>query len=354
MPGPQPLFPSPGDIGRQAQAVDTGVVAFQVPPEHVAQVRGQGSQAAVVQHRLPFSQVIHEQVTNRPAGQLVAVDEFLAGQLPAAAHLLQGRWRVRAQDAHAVQRAVERDGMSHRSPVRVGLGIEQIHDVTDGDLGDAASLGAQQDRGPVPRVSRRCGGQVGILIAGAPQPGEPLTVPGIGHGAGQRTPAGHRADEPVDAGANDIGADRDRQRRADRIERGVREWPALTVKPLRGNVAPVLARGISAAGQPAVLPGLARAAGQPASQSSSNTTPRRRCFWLPGLASTNGGLVRDSNTTSRSRYVAGQLATPARPVNRLAPIRRGDAKSSATPPHRLDRGRHGVTLPNSTCNVSGR
>ena len=85
----------PSDLRGKAQAVDAGVVAFQVFPEHVAQGRGQRTQAAVVQRRLSFSQVVHEQVTHRLAGELVAVDELFAGQRPR--RCAPGAWRHRSR-----------------------------------------------------------------------------------------------------------------------------------------------------------------------------------------------------------------------------------------------------------------
>ena len=94
--GPHALFPAVGDLGAQVQAVDAGMVGFQVGPEH-AQLAGQLLQAAVVHRWLAFPQVIDEQVTDGLAGKLVTVDHLLrralarGAQLRAAARALPGR-----------------------------------------------------------------------------------------------------------------------------------------------------------------------------------------------------------------------------------------------------------------------
>ena len=134
------------------QAVDAGVVAFEVLPEHVAQVGGQRAQAAVVQRRCAFAQVVHQQVAHRPAGQVEPVDELRGRALTGAAQLAQPGRRVRLEDPQLVQGPVERRGVPHRAAVTLDLGVEQLQDVADGDLGDHAALGGEDDRGPVQRV----------------------------------------------------------------------------------------------------------------------------------------------------------------------------------------------------------
>src|SRR6266498_5893683 len=52
--GLQPLFPGAGHVGGQVQAVDAGMVMFDVGPEHPGQVVGQGFQAGVVEGWLAF------------------------------------------------------------------------------------------------------------------------------------------------------------------------------------------------------------------------------------------------------------------------------------------------------------
>ena len=212
-PGAQSLLPRGGDLGCQVEALDAGMVVFQVFPEHVPQVRGEAAQAAVVQRRRAFGQVVHQQVTNRSAGKVKPVDELGGGALTGAAQLLQPCRRVRGEDPRLVQHPVERGAVSHRAAMGVGFGVEQFQDIADGDLGDRAAVRAEDDRGTMQRVVSRRGGEVVVPIAHLPQPGESLDVTGLGHAAGQSPTAGHRTDEPCGAGTEDIGADRDRQRR---------------------------------------------------------------------------------------------------------------------------------------------
>jgi hypothetical protein len=263
-PGAQSLLPRGGDLGCQVEALDAGMVAFEVFPEHVPQVRGEASQAAVVQRRCAFAQVVHQQVTNRPAGEVEPVDELGGGALTGAAQLLQPWRRVRPQDSRLVQRPIERDAVGHRAAVGRGLGVEQLQDIPDGDLGDHAAVGGEDDRGTVQRVPSRRGGQVPVPIAHLPQPGESRGVTGESHASGEGPAAGHRADEPRGARPQDVGADRDRQRRAQRAAQPLR--PIGRAQPLRGDLAPVRARGVRAAGQPAVLPALTGLCTQPVQQ----------------------------------------------------------------------------------------
>ena len=263
-PGAQSLLPRGGDLGCQVEALDAGMVAFEVFPEHVPQVRGEAAQAAVVQRRRAFGQVVHQQVTNRSAGKVKPVDELGGGALTGAAQLPQPCRRIRPEDPQLVQRPIERGAVGHRTAVGLGFDVEQLQDIPDGDLGDHAAVGAEDDRSTMQRMRPRRGGEVAVLIAHLPQPGESLDVPGLGHASGQGTPAGHRADEPCGAGTYDVGADRDRQRRTQ--QGGLPLRPAGRAQPLRGNPAPVRARGVRAAGQPAVLPGLTGLLAQPAQQ----------------------------------------------------------------------------------------
>jgi hypothetical protein len=53
------------------------MVLFEVGPEPHRQVAGEHLQAGVVHGGLAFPQVVHEQVPDGPALQLVAVDELL-------------------------------------------------------------------------------------------------------------------------------------------------------------------------------------------------------------------------------------------------------------------------------------
>lgn len=58
------------------------MVVLQVFPESQRQRGGQAGQGVVVDAGLAFAQVVHEQVADGTAGQVVAVDELLDGELP--------------------------------------------------------------------------------------------------------------------------------------------------------------------------------------------------------------------------------------------------------------------------------
>ena len=149
---PHALLPPVGDVGGQAQAVDTGMVGFQVSPEH-AQAAGQLLQAAVVHRWLAFPQVIDEQVTDGLAGKLVTVDHLLRGALARGAQLAQPRGRCRAEDPHLAQQPVAGGIIGPGRALHPGLGVQQLQDIADPDIGQLAAPGGQDDCGPAQRVT---------------------------------------------------------------------------------------------------------------------------------------------------------------------------------------------------------
>lgn len=121
--GEQALFPGVGDGGGQVQAVDAGMVGFQVGPEH-AKLAGQLFQAAVVHRWLAFAQVIHEQVTDGLAGELVPVDHLGRGALARGAELAQPGRRCRAEDPHLAEQPVAGRAVASGGAVDVGFGVQ--------------------------------------------------------------------------------------------------------------------------------------------------------------------------------------------------------------------------------------
>ena len=122
------------------------MVAFQVRPEQPDQVPGQVGQGDIVHGGLAFPQVIHEQVADRAALHLVAVDQFLDRALPGCLkERPPGDRRVRPQVPQAVQQPV-----GQQPPGTAGSGlvhrIEQGEVVPDRDVADQAAL-ACQDHG---------------------------------------------------------------------------------------------------------------------------------------------------------------------------------------------------------------
>ena len=89
------------------QGVDAWVVGLDIGPEPFAQVVGQRVQAGVVQRRLTFPQVVHEQVTDRAIDQLVAVDQLLRCLLPASAQPAEHRRCIVAEHSEVSQDPVE-------------------------------------------------------------------------------------------------------------------------------------------------------------------------------------------------------------------------------------------------------
>ena len=75
-------FQAAATAGGRFRLADAGMVVLQVGPEVPGQLLGEGIQAAVVQGGLPFLQVIDDQVADRAAGELVAVDELGRAALP--------------------------------------------------------------------------------------------------------------------------------------------------------------------------------------------------------------------------------------------------------------------------------
>ena len=139
---------------RQVQAADAGVVAFQVFPEPAGQGRGKLSQAAVIQCGLPLLQVVHQQVTDWPAGQVVTVDQLTGSALARSCQLPQHRRCRGLEDPHPVEHPVEPRSVRHRLSMRAGLGVQQLDDVAHGDLPEQAALGADDDGAAVQTCAR--------------------------------------------------------------------------------------------------------------------------------------------------------------------------------------------------------
>ncbi len=94
------------------QPGDARVVALQVLPEAPAQEVGQVLQACVVQRGLTLPQVVDQQVADRAALEVIAVDELFWGELAGGAEFPQPGWRLDAEDPHLVQHPVEHRGVT--------------------------------------------------------------------------------------------------------------------------------------------------------------------------------------------------------------------------------------------------
>src|SRR6266536_3075370 len=153
-PGLEALLPPGGDVGRQPQRVDARMAGFQVLPEPQRQRRCQAREGAVVDARLAFAQVVHEQVADRPAGKVIPVDQLLDGELPGepgADHPDAGR-RSGREDPGRVQELVDEGAVPvGAAPVAEHLpaAVQQLHAVAWGDVADQAALGRHDEGGPL-------------------------------------------------------------------------------------------------------------------------------------------------------------------------------------------------------------
>ena len=121
--------------------------------QNSAQAAGQLLQAGVVHRGLAFSQVVHEQVTDRPAGELVAVDQLGGRALPRGAQLAQPGRRCRAEDPHLAQQPVELAAPSLLAAPWTSASVSSSsRTIPDGDVGQHAALGGQDDRRPAQRA----------------------------------------------------------------------------------------------------------------------------------------------------------------------------------------------------------
>ena len=213
------------------------------------------------------------------AGQAVPVDELGGSALTGGAQLPQRR-RAAGQDAELVQGPVEQRAAGRRAgPRHVGLDVEQLQDVADGDLGDQAALGGQDQSASDssvwswPRRSTRRIALTQCLAAGRIRRGHG-TRPCRGPGPPPRGVAA--TNQPVQRGPEEIGADQHRQRRGPTRPGADGDTVPRSRSHRGGDLPPVRARGVGAAGQPAVLPGHSRLGRQPVQQQPQ---PATRVSW---------------------------------------------------------------------------
>ena len=254
----------------------------QNPP---AEAAGQRFQAAVVQRGLPLPQVVHQQVADRPAGQVVTVDQLLRA--------CAGRWcAAPAASAAPRRRRSPSGGASGRTPRSVARRLacalasasSSSRTSPDGDLRSrpplAPTITAPRCRTCAPRPGETSGSRV----AQRPQPGEPLRVPCAAMHARTRWPLAH-APWPRQPG----------QRRPDRRRRRSPSASAADSRPSRH--ADVLAAAaqpaartpaaspgprVGSAGQPPVLPAVTRLIFQPVQQHAQPArTAALRCRRCP-------------------------------------------------------------------------
>ena len=307
------------------QAVDARVVQLEVLPEPLAQVVSQGPQAVVVQSGLAFAQVVHEQVADGPAGELVAVDQFVGGLLASGAQLPQPGWSLVTEDPQLVQNLVER-GPSPGHPASTLVSTSSSSRTSPTMMSvSAAALGSDDHRGPLQGPQPCSCGDTRMLVAAV----LPAAQTQLDHGSWPRSPAraplteadGH---EPAQRGTDEISADRHLQRSRQLRRQPLR--PPAVVDPASATApAASCSGGLSTAVAPAVLPGRHQAG--PRASRAAWSARGLRLLSVPAFARTNGGLVDLLQISSRLRRVAGQSRASGRAGKRA----RADSRCSSVP-----------------------
>lgn len=251
----------------QVQAVDPGVVLLKVGPEPLRQVVGEILQARVVHRGLAFPQVVHEQVANGATLQPVAVDEFLGGELARGAERPQPFRRLGYEDPQLAQHPVEDLVMAGRAGERLRFAVHQLQRVADGDVGQGAALGGDDLRAPSHRQACGIGRHVGVGRAQPVKTREPLRVANASQVAHQGTLAGRAGHQATQRGTDKIATDRHDQR-CGQLGPQPSRLPATLLLPGDRHLPPGAAGGVSAGGQPTLLPALARLVSQPVQQPS--------------------------------------------------------------------------------------
>jgi hypothetical protein len=163
--GPLPLFPRVGDPAGQVEAADAGMVLLEVGPEPLREVVGEHLQAGVVHGGLAFPQVVHEQVADGAALQLVAVDELLRRELASGAEGPQPLGCLVPEDPHLAEHPVEDLVIPCRAGEALGLAVHQLQHVADGDISEHSALGRDDLGAAAQREAHGHAGNVRIGVA---------------------------------------------------------------------------------------------------------------------------------------------------------------------------------------------
>ena len=82
----------------------------------------------------------------------MTVDQLGGRALPRGAQLAQPGRSCRAEDPHLAEQPVAGGAVASGRTVDVGLGVQQLKEIPDGDVGQHAALGGQDDRSPAQRA----------------------------------------------------------------------------------------------------------------------------------------------------------------------------------------------------------
>ena len=238
---------------------------LQVGPEPLRQVVGEVLQAGVVHRGLAFPQVVHEQVADGPAVQLVAVDQLVRRELTRGAERPQPPGRLVSEGPQLAQHPVEDLVIPGRAGEAFSFAVHQFQRVADGDVSQNAALSSDDLGAAAQREARGDGGHAGIGVAQLAKTREPLRVADAGQVTDQGALAGRACHQAAQGGADKIAADHHDQR-SGQLGAQPAHFPAVFVLPGDRHLAPGAAHGVGAAGHPALLPRLARLIGQPVQQ----------------------------------------------------------------------------------------
>jgi hypothetical protein len=269
-----PLFPCGGDRGGEPDVVDAGVVQLEVFPEQAPELVGELAQGAVVEPDLAFAQVIHQQVADRPAGDVVAVDELLDRQLAVGPEHADGGGGVCREHLQRVKGLVEAQVVAP-APVAdslLGDELQQLKAVAGRDVADKPAFGGH-DRGD-PAEDLHPGHRLGLVpgpfrarVDQRAQLGEAAGITGAGHFRGQVPDRGGDA-KPFQRRTDHIAADQGPQGAAE-VEIGVLGEPdSPGSDPVHHQSSPGgIARSVCPAGDPACLPGVTGLVSEPVQHS---------------------------------------------------------------------------------------
>jgi hypothetical protein len=357
-PGLEAFLPPGGDVGRQSQRVDAGMAGFQVLPEPQRQRCGQAREGAVVDAGLAFAQIVHEQVPDRPAGQVIPVDELLGGELPCepgADHPDAGR-RSGREDPGGVQELVDEGAVPvGAGPVaeHVPAAVQQFHAVAGGDVADQAALGCHDQGGPLDRRGERrlpdCAGLPQVL-----QGCDPGRVAGPAHFLGDPDRGGG-GQQPGQAGPDNVAAEQLDHAEAEQVADlpAPRPEPAGGLQAVQHPVPPVGGPVGARAGEvPAFLPRRPGMQLEPVEDLQHGQLPRVTGLRVPG-GERRGEDPPDYRGPVRGRRVPGRRDRAGRELPRHRQCLGTQLPGPGNRPGG-HRGGHQRPFPNSTSRLSGR
>lgn len=198
------VLPGACRLRAQAQVVDARMVQFQVAPEVAGEDSSQVAHGGVVERGLAFFEVVNQEITHGRAGDAVAIDELVNGELAAGtAERTDGGRRVSRELAESMEHLVEQ-GSGVRLALHCPLHVDHLDAVPHRDVAQQAAL-VRHDDGhlvegpPAERWPHRA------IHDGLSHPGDPLRVAAALHR--QREMGRAMLEDPAHAGPDHVGTD---------------------------------------------------------------------------------------------------------------------------------------------------